>query len=562
MTDTPMFDAIVVGSGISGGMAAKELTERGLKVLLLDRGRHITHGEDYVGEDRPPWDWRFHGLGDRQLYAKDYPVQSKARAFGEGSTQFFVNDSEHPYETDADSPFSWIRGYHLGGRSLTWGRATFRLSPTNFNEPGQDGHGIAWPISYDDIAPWYSHVEKFIGVTGQRAGLDILPDGEFLPPMPLNCVEEHAKSVIEAKFPGRTLIPERSAVLSQEHNGRPPCHYCGPCYKGCSTASYFSSNGVSLPAAEATGRLTTVTDAIVAGVDYDPATKRATGVRVIDAKTKEGRTYTGRTIFLNASTIGSTMILLQSRSEAFPTGLGNKNDMLGRYLMDHAMGAVVTARMPGFMDQQPIGNRPIGIYIPRYENLGDRKNPAFQRGFGFQGSAWRSTWARGAEGTELGADLKTAMRTPGPWHMMLVGFGEALPRADNRVTLSSKVDQWGLPLPDIRHHWSGNEMAIVREAAAQAADMLKACGGEIVQYADKPTPGGLAVHEMGGARMGDDPATSVTNANNQIHGIDNLYVTDGACMTATGNVNPSLTYMALTARAADHAVRRMKDANI
>jgi choline dehydrogenase-like flavoprotein len=552
------FDALVIGSGLSGGMAAKELTERGFKVLMIERGRHVTHGEDYVGEDRPPWDFRFRGLGDRQSYARDYTVQRQARAFGEGSDQFFVRDSEHPYETDPDHPFAWIRGYHLGGRSITWGRATPRLAPINFEEPLRDGHGIDWAIRYEDIAPWYSHVEQFIGVCGEKAGLETVPDGEFLPPMPLNCVEEHVQKVLADGFPGRHLIPERSAILSQNHNDRAACHYCGPCYKGCSTASYYSSIGVSIPAAQATGLLTTVTDAIVAGIDYDPATKRATGVRVIDTKTREKRTYRGRMIFMNASTVGTTKILLQSVSEAWPHGLGNDNDALGRYLLDHAMGAYVAARMPGHLDRQPIGNRPNGIYIPRFANLGEAKAD-YLRGFGFQGSAWRANWVRGGDGDELGAELKSAMRSPGPWYMHLVGFGETLPNADNRITLSAtKQDNWGLPLADIRFNWSENEHKLVKAAAEAGAEMLKAAGGEIVSYVDKPSPGGLAIHEMGGARMGRDPRTSIVNGHNQMHSVPNVFVTDGACMPATGNANPSLTYMALTARAAEYAAGLVK----
>lgn len=558
MVSDTQFDAIVVGSGVSGGMAAKELTERGLKVLMLERGRHVTHGEDYTGEDRPPWEFAFRGLGDRQGYARDWPVQRLARAFGEGSSQFFVKDTEHPYDTDEERGFAWIRGYHLGGRSITWGRSTPRLAPHNFEEPLKDGHGIDWAIRYDDIAPWYSHVERFIGVCGEAAGLASAPDGEFLPAMPLNCMERHVQATIADTFAGRHLIPERSAILSQEHNGRAACHYCGPCFKGCSTASYYSSIGVSIPAAEATGRLTKVTNAIVAGVDLDPATGRATGVRVIDAVTRQGATYTARLIFLNASTVGTTMLLLQSRSEAHPNGLGNAHDVLGRYMLDHAMGAVVVARMPGFLDEEPIGNRPNGIHIPRFVNMG-QQDQLYVRGFGYQGSAWRSNWVRGAEGDEIGSALKTSLRTPGPWYMNLVAFGETLPQADNRVTLSrTATDAWGMPQADIRFRWSENEHALVKSAAAEGAAMLRAAGGEIVTYVDTPARPGLAVHEMGGARMGKDPTQSVVNARNQLHAVPNVFVTDGACMPATGNANPSLTYMAMAARAAQFAIDEMK----
>jgi choline dehydrogenase-like flavoprotein len=561
-TPAATFDAIIVGSGASGGMAARELTRKGLRVLVLERGRHVEHGTDYVGEDKNPWEFQYRGLNDRQHVKARQPIQGTSASFEEGSSQFWVDDVDYPYDQSPEAPFSWIRGHHTGGRSITWGRATPRLSALNFEEPGQDGHGVDWPIRYGDIAPWYSYAERYIGVSGEMAGNPNVPDGEFLPPMPLNCVEQHVRDTLHARFPGRTLMPERSSVLSADHNGRPACHYCGPCYRGCSTASYYSSIGVSLPEAQATGLMTLMDNAIVAGVDHDPATRRVTGVRVIDAVTRERRFYAAKLIFLNASTVGTAQILLLSRSEAFPTGLANRSGQVGRNLMDHVYGAAVTARFSGFEQERPIGNRPINVYVPRFRNVDGDKAP-FLRGYGYQGRAWRDIWNRGEETPLVGAALKAELRKPGPWYMRLGGFGDCLPTPDNRVTLHpTKIDQWGLPQVSIAFIRGPNDLAIARDAAIQAAAMLKAAGGEIIYYKDTPGPGGLAIHEQGTARMGRDPATSVLNAYNQAHDIPNLFVTDGSCMASTGAANPTLTYLALTARACDFAVKQLAQHSI
>jgi choline dehydrogenase-like flavoprotein len=551
-----MFDAIVVGSGISGGWAAKELTERGLTVLLLERGRNVVHGDDYVGEHKAPWEMPFRGLGDRRRYEADYPVQKRARAFEEGSDQFFVNDSENPYQTAEGTEFTWIRGYHLGGRSLTWGRAAFRLGDLNFGDNKLDGHGIDWPIRYADIAPWYSHVERFIGVSGTSNGLAALPDGEMLPPFPLNCIEEHiAKSIAPG---GRTMMPARSAVLSVDHNGRSACHMCGPCHRGCSTASYFSSLGSTLPAAEATGRLTKRTDMIVAGLDHDPRSGRVTAVRTIDAKTGKAESFAAKLIFLNASTLGSTQILLNSRSEAFPNGLANRSGVLGHYLMDHVMSPLVMGTFDGFTDMMPIGNRPTGIYIPRFRNMGE-KAPNFVRGYGYQGSGSRELWIRGATDPRFGAALKTALREPGPWRMLLGGMGECLPYHSNKVVLDeSKRDRWGLPQLKVEFRWGANELAMAEDMVTEAKAMFEQSGAKRVDVLGGLNPGGLAIHEMGTARMGADPAQSVLNGHNQAHDVRNLFVTDGACMASSACQNPSLTYMALTARASAYAVDQLK----
>lgn len=551
------FDAIVIGSGVTGGLAAKELCDKGLRVLLLEKGRHVEHGQDYTGEDKAPWEFKFRGLNDRRKVFARQPIQRTSASFEEGSSQFFADDIDYPYVRDAAAPFNWIRGHQLGGKSITWGRATPRLSELNFEEPKLDGHGIDWPIRYADLNPWYGHVERYIGVTGERINNPSVPDGEFLPPMPLNCVEQHVRKSIETKFPGRTLIPERAAILSQDHNGRAACHYCGPCYRGCSTSSYYSSIGVSIPDAKATGRLTVISNAVVAGLDYDAATKRIVGVRVIDATTRTPSRYGAKLFFLNASTVGTAQILLLSKSERYPTGLGNQFDQVGRNLMDHAFGATVVARIPGFLDQEPVGNRPINVYVPRFRNVGGDKAD-FLRGYGYQGRAWRELWNRGEENADIGASLKTSLRRPGSWFMRLNGFGDCLPQQQNRVTLdANRVDRFGIPQVAIHFEHHPNEAAIIKDAAKQAALMLQAAGGEIVEYSDTMAIPGLAIHEMGTARMGRDPATSVLNAHNQLHDVPNLFVTDGSCMASTGAANPSLTYMALTARACDFAAKQL-----
>lgn len=553
------FDAIVVGSGISGGWAAKELTEKGLKVLLIERGRSITP-EDYTGEHKGVWEFPFRNLGDRQRYERDYAVQSSIYAFGEPTEQFFVKDSEHPYGQDPAYPFHWIRGYHLGGRSITWGRCTPRLGPINFTENAADGHGVDWPIRYDDIRPWYDHVERFIGVSGQsEIDFPTAPIGRFQPGMPLNACEQHVAAAITRAFPERHLTIAPSAILTQELNGRAACHYCGPCERGCSAGSYFSSISSTLPAALATGRLTILTDRIVDGLDHDPATGKVSGVRVIDAQSGARSTHRGRSVFLNASTLGTTQILLNSTSEDFPNGLGNSSGVLGHYLMDHLLTGGAAGVIPGMLDSHPIGHRPAGLYMPRFQNVGRRDQP-FLRGFGYQGGAMRLDWTRGPMTPGFGADFKQGLRAPGPWLMFLTGFGECLPYRDNRVSLDpAKKDRWGIPILNTRFAWGENEKLMAGHMISEARTMLKAAGAQAIQTVSADLPaGGSGIHEMGTARMGRDPKTSYLNGFNQAHDVPNLFVTDGACMTSTGAQNPSLTYMALTARAVNHAVERMQ----
>ncbi len=560
------FDAVVVGSGISGGWAAKELTEKGLKTLVLERGKPLTHGAGYLGEHQPPWETEYRGLPLRDLYREEYPIQSTSYAFNETTRHFWNNDAENPYDYNPEKPFDWIRAGVVGGRSLLWARQTYRWSDLDFEANLKDGHGIDWPIRYADIAPWYSYVERFIGVSGRAEGLTHLPDGEFIAPMKMNVLERHVRESIEEEFPDRTMTIGRVAVLTEplEHSDRGVCHYCGPCHRGCSVGAYFSSLSSTLPAAEATGNLTLQANAVVAGLDYDPESGRVSGVQVVDAETKERRTITARIVFLCASALGSTQILLNSKSENFPTGLANRSDALGRYIMDHTYGAGARGVFAGYDEFYPQGSRPNGIYIPRYQNLSDDEDWPFIRGYGFQGGAGRMGWQTMARLTPgFGAEFKTSLRKPGPWVMSLGGFGEVLPQASNRMTLHpTKMDRYGIPQVSFDFTYSDNERSIIEQIQIDAEAMLKAAGAVQVSTYNAQKVGGSAIHEMGTARMGRDPAESVLNGFNQAHDVPNLFVTDGAAMTSSSCVNPSITYMALTARAVDYAVTQLKDGKI
>lgn len=561
------FDAIVVGSGITGGWVAKELCERGVKTLMIERGRHVEHRKAYL-DFEPPWEMPNRGLISERERAEHYPVQGNNYAFNEGSKQWFVRDSEHPYSTPADRPYLWIRGYHLGGRSITWGRQSYRMSDFDFNAPKLDGHGIDWPIRYADLSPWYDRVERFAGISGATEGLEQLPDGQFLPPMDLNCLERAFKEKIEQLHPSRRVTIGRCAHLTEpspEHIalGRGPCQLRSACERGCGYGAYFSSLSATLPAAKKTGNLTVITDSIVERLDYDHAKRRVSGVRVIDANTRQGRSYQARVVFLCASTIGSAQILLQSASEYFPTGLANRSDAVGRYLMDHVVGIGARGSHPGFLDRYYYGRRPTGFYLPRYLNTTEQAPVDFVRGFGFQGHSSRTSWSRGRGEVGVGAELKRRLRTPGRWFMYLVGFGEMLPRADNRVTLhQTRTDQWGLPLVHIDCTHGENERRLAERANRDAAQMLAAAGFQDIQSNGPVRPPGHSVHEMGTVRMGHDPETSVLNRYNQAHDVKNLFVADGSCMVSSGSVNPSLTYMALAARAANFAADRLNAGDI
>jgi len=550
------FDAIVIGSGITGGWAAKELSEKGLKTLVLERGNEIVHGRDYQGEHKPPWHYPFRSKGDRELYEKDYPVQSIMGWFNEHNRQFWNNDRLNPYVRDEKKPFNWVRADVLGGRSLLWGRQCYRWSDLDFEANRKDGQGIDWPIRYKDIAPWYSHVEKYAGISGQAEGLPQLPDGEFLPPMEMNIVEKHVKAAIEDNFPGRNMTIGRVAVLTKPKGSRGACHYCGPCDRGCSVSAYFSSLTVTLPAAKATGNLTIRADSVVEGLDVDPKTRKIVGVRVIDSKTKERHRFSSKVIFLCASTVGSTQVLLNSASDDHPDGLANSSGALGKYMMDHTFGTHIRGKIPGFMEKYTVGNRPNGIYVPRFQNLDDQDDGnKFLRGYGFQGSAQRLDWSAMSEQTRgFGAEFKQTLRQPGPWYMGLSGFGEILPNNDNSMSLHpSKKDRFGIPQVQFNVEYKDNEMKMIDDMLVQGTAMLKAAGATGIQTYPGMMTMGAGVHEMGTARMGHDPAESVLNQWNQAHDVPNLFVTDGACMTSAACVNPSITYMALTARAANHA---------
>lgn len=561
-----MFDAIVIGSGMSGGIAAKELCERGLKTLVLERGRKIEDADftDWM----QPWEVPNGGMIPEEEMARDYPVQSQCYACTTATKQFWVKDSEHPYTTPDDKPFSWIRGYHLGGRSIMWGRQSYRLSEMDFEANAKDGHGSDWPIRYDDLAPWYDHIETFIGVAGSNEGLAQLPDGQFLPEFKLNDAEMLFKQAVEKTFPGRKVISGRVANLSQaqphhEELGRNTCQVRSLCERGCTYRAYHSSLNSSLPAAERTGNLTIVTDAIVHSIIYDPKTKRATGVRVIDANTKQGRTYEGKVIFGNASAIATAQILLNSKSEAFPNGLANSSDMVGRNLMDHIFALSVAGVFPEGPNTYYRGRRPTGIYIPRFRNITE-PGEGYVRGYGYQGGVSRMGWRNAALGRPgVGAELKQRTRKIGPWFGIISGFGEMLPNPNNRVTLHpTRKDGWGVPIVHIECAIGDNERNMAKQIIADGKAMLEAAGGRIMAAGEEPGAPGLGIHEMGTACMGKDPTKSVLNKYNQAHDVRNLFITDGAAMASSGCQNPSLTYMALSARAAHHATEFLKEGKI
>jgi choline dehydrogenase-like flavoprotein len=552
------YDAIVVGSGITGGWAAKDLTEKGMDTLVLEAGGLVDPDKDYV-EHVAPWEMKFRGMGDIRKEQSNQHVQRECYACDEWASKFFVNDKENPYTTDANKPFLWIRGRQVGGRSIMWGRQSYRWSDLDFEANVRDGIAIDWPIRYRDIAPWYDYVEEFIGVTGQAEGLPQLPDGKFLPAMEMTCVEADVKDAIAKNFGGeRMMTMGRAAVLTQSHNGRAPCHYCGPCHRGCRTRSYFSSLNATLPAAQKTGKLTIRPHSVVHSVLFDPSTRSVTGVHVIDGQTRQSTEFRGKVLFLCASALESARILLNSSSREFPTGLANSSGQLGRNLMDHVMGGGAKAVMTGREDRTQQGRRPNGIYVPRFRNV-KQKHPDFLRGYGFQGGGARQDWQRAIDMPGFGAEFKSLLKSPGPWKFTFYGFGECLPNTSNYIELDTgKTDAWGVPTLKIHCAFGENERALLKDMSITAAEMLNAAGARNIETFIEDNAPGLTIHEMGTARMGHDPKTSVLNAHNQAHEVKNLFVTDGACMTSSSCVNPSLTYMALTARACDYAVALMK----
>ncbi len=558
------FDAIVVGSGISGGWAAKELTEKGLKVLVLERGGDLQHGSGYLGEHAPAWKLPYHGKKPRELYEEEYPMANRVYAFSEATRHYWLNEKENPYVVDDKEPFMWIRGNKVGGRSLIWGRQTYRWSEMDFRANEKDGHGIPWPLGYDDIAPWYSHVEKFVGINGRAEGLPQLPDSEFQKPMPWMALEKTIESRLKKKAPDVTLTNARTAILTEDLPGRSACHYCGPCHRGCSTGSYFSSQASTLPAARATGNMTLRPDSLVERLEHDPATGRVSAVHVIDTQTRERTRFTSRIVFLCASTVASTQILMNSKSEAYPNGLANRSGVLGHYMMDHTLGISSMGVFLDNMDSYYYGNRPTGLYVPRFRNLdGQDEDADFVRGYGYQTATLRMDWTTGFNKKGFGAGLKDSLRKPGPWIFALAGFTECLPQKSNRMYLSNKVDRFGMPQVAFEMRWSDNEVKLRRDAARHGRRLQRAAGAvftmetEMEITREEMSLPGEGIHEMGTARMGNDPNEAVLNKWNQAHGIDNLFVTDGSFMTSASCVNPSLTYMAFTARACDYAVRQM-----
>ena len=555
------FDAIVIGSGMSGGWAAKELTEKGLKTLVLERGRQVEHIKDYPTTNMAPWEFKFRKELSKET-REEYHIQKDVYSFNEATKQFWASDKKHPYTHPDDKPFRWLKAFQTGGKSLLWYRQSYRLSEIDFEANAKDGNGVDWPVRYKDIAPWYDYVEDYIGVSGRNEGLKQLPDGKFLPPMEFNCVEEYFKESISENFNGRVMTIGRTAHVTVRHNERGPCQHRNMCETGCPFSAYFSSVSVTLPAAAATGNMTFRPHSIVHSIIFDEKRGKATGVRVIDAQTKETTEYYANIIFLCASTLPSAQIMLNSTSASFPNGIGNSSGMLGHHLMDHYFVSV-KGKVDGFEDGYYNGHRPNGIYIPRYENV-DTKNPDFVRGFGFQGSAQREGWSRGTQMEGLGAAFKEEISKPGPWNMALEAYGECLPYFDNKVELHPELkDQWGIPILHISCELKENEHKILKAGSEMGVEMMEKAGFKDITPGDpKEWIFGDGIHEMGTARMGRDPKTSVLNQWNACHDVPNLFVTDGSFMTSSGCQNPSLTYMAFTARAANYAVDEMKKGNL
>ncbi|QCR22031.1 GMC oxidoreductase [Pontibacter sp. SGAir0037] len=555
-----IYDAIVVGSGISGGWAAKELTEKGLKTIMLERGRNIEHVKDYVNANKHPWEFAYRG-GRSQQMMEDHPVLKRDYVLNEANLDYWVNEKESPYtETKR---FDWYRGYHVGGRSLMWGRQSYRLSDLDFEANAKDGIAVDWPIRYKDIAPWYSYVEKFAGISGAKDGLAHLPDGEFMPPMEMNCVEKDVAARIKSHYKGnRHMIIGRVANITQPHHDRVNCQYRNKCWLGCPFGGYFSTQSATLPAAMATGNLTLRPFSIVTKILYDKDTKKAKGVEVLDAETNQTYEYFAKVVFLNASTLNSTWVLMNSATDVWDGGLGSSSGVLGHNLMDHHFRCGASGTAEGYDDKYYYGRRPNGIYVPRFRNLNGEKRD-YIRGFGYQGRAGRDGWSREIAEMSIGADFKEALTEPGEWSMGIGAFGETLPYHENLVKLDhTKKDKWGLPTLAIDCEIKDNEKKMRKDMMEDAREMLEVAGIKNVKTYDNGYAMGQGIHEMGTARMGRDPKTSVLNQWNQVWDAPNVYVTDGACMTSAGCQNPSLTYMALTARAVDHAVGEMKKLNI
>jgi choline dehydrogenase-like flavoprotein len=556
---TQTYDAIVVGSGISGGWAAKELTEKGLKVLLLERGQNVEHITGYPSALKAPWELPHRGKKSLELIA-ERPISNRD-LLHEANAEWWADEQDCPY-TEV-KPFDWFRGYQVGGRSLLWGRHSYRWSDFDFAANAEDGVAVDWPIRYAEIAPWYDHVETFAGISGSLEGLPQLPDGKFLPPFELNCVEKDVAARIRTRFDDRRrLIMGRLANLSQPHAGRVNCQFRDKCWLGCPFGAYFSTQSATLPAAVATGNLTLRPLSLVSRVLYDKHARRATGVEVIDTETHQTTEYRAKIVFLCASAFNSTWVLMNSATDVWPDGLGSSSGELGHNAMDHHFRVGAFGLVDGYLDRIVVGRRPGGFYIPRYRNLfGDKRD--YLRGFGYQGAATRTGWEREVPELGIGAPLKEALGEPGPWTVGMTGFGEILPYHENRISLDrTKRDKWGLPILAMDCEIKENEWKMRKEMQDDAAEMLEAAGLKGVRKTSAGYNFGRGIHEMGTARMGRDPKTSVLNGHNQVWDAPNVFVTDGACMTSGACVNPSLTYMALTARAVDHAVSELKKGNL
>jgi choline dehydrogenase-like flavoprotein len=554
------YDAIVVGSGISGGWAAKELTEKGLKVLLLERGRNIEHIKDYVSANKEAWDFPHRGRRTQQMI-HDYPNLKRDYPLNETNLDFWCKDSEHPY-TEV-KPFYWFRGYHVGGKSLMWGRQSYRWSDLDFEANLKDGHGVDWPVRYKDIEPWYTYVEKFAGISGNKDGLAVLPDGHFLPAMDMTCVEKDVAARIKEQYKGeRAMIIGRTANITVPHEGRVGCQFRNKCWLGCPFGGYFSTQSSTLPAAQKTGNLTLRPFSIVTKVLYDKDKKKATGVEVLDSETMQTVEYKSKIIFLNAGTLDSAKILMNSATDVWPDGLGSSSGELGHNLMDHHLGTGASGRMEGYDDKYYFGRRANGIYIPRYRNVGNDKRD-YVRGFGYQGGGSRENWSHQVAEFSIGAEFKDALTEPGNWTMGMGGFGEMLPYHDNKISIDkNKKDKWGLNVLAIDCELKDNEKKMRKDCVDDAIEMLTKAGAKDVKGYDGDGTPGKGIHEMGTARMGKDRKTSVVNGNNQVWDAPNVFVTDGAFMTSSSCVNPSLSYMAFTARAAAFAVEELKKQNI
>ena len=554
------YDAIVVGSGISGGWAAKELTEKGLKVLLLERGRNIEHIKDYVSANKEAWDFPHRGRRTQQMI-HDYPNLKRDYPLNEINLDYWCKDSEHPY-TEV-KPFYWFRGYHVGGKSLMWGRQSYRWSDLDFEANLKDGHGVDWPVRYKEIEPWYSYAEKFAGISGNKDGLAVLPDGQFLPPMDMTCVEKDVAARIKEHYKGeRAMIIGRTANLTVPHEGRTNCQFRNKCWLGCPFGGYFSTQSSTLPAAQKTGNLTLRPFSIVTRVLYDKDKKKATGVEVMDSETLKTVEYKSKIVFLNAGTLDTAKILMNSATDVWPDGLGSSSGELGHNLMDHHLGTGASGKVEGYEDKYYFGRRANGIYIPRYRNVGNDKRD-YVRGFGYQGSGSREGWNHQVAEFSIGADFKEAITEPGSWTMGMGGFGEMLPNHDNKISIDKhKKDNWGMNVLAIDCELGENEKKMRKDCVNDAIEMLTAAGVKDVKGHDGDGTPGKGIHEMGTARMGRDRKTSVLNGNNQVWDAPNVFVTDGAFMASSSCVNPSLTYMAFTARAAAFAVEELKKQNI